>query len=274
MNETIQVIKASGETEPFSEEKVRSSLKRAGVSSELVERILNKLKPKLYEGITTKEIYDNVFGLLKELESHFASKYNLKNAIMELGPTGYPFEKFVAKVLKQEGYVVEVNQIVQGNCVSHEIDVIAQKEKDRFMIECKFHNQPGFKVNIKTALYVYARFLDVQKNDFQQGWLVTNTKITPDVIAYAQCVGLKVVSWEYPAEANLRVLVEKSGLNPITALLSLNENQKKGLLEAGIVTCRDLIEGKVEFLPPQVLEKAKIEAQKICGVNHEKRSIL
>lgn len=272
MDKQIQVIKASGESEPFSEEKVRSSLKRAGVSLELIDKILNELKPKLREGITTKEIYDHVFKFLRELESRFASKYNLKNAVMELGPTGYPFEKFVAGILKQEGYEVKTNQIVQGNCVSHEIDVVALKDPSagsgqakHYMIECKFHNQPGLKVDIKIALYVYARFLDVKKDNFDQAWLVTNTKITPDVITYAQCVDLKVISWDYPVEASLPILIQKSGLSPITVLLSLNQNQKKGLLEAGIVFCSDLIKQEVDFLPPQVLEKARNEAQKICG---------
>ena len=50
---------------------------------------------------------------------------------MDLGPTGYPFEDYVAEILKTEGYQTQVRQVLEGNCVSHEIDVIAQKKTKR-----------------------------------------------------------------------------------------------------------------------------------------------
>ena len=45
---------------------------------------------------------------------------------MELGPSGFPFEKLVGKILEQEGFETRVGVIVQGNCVQHEVDVIAR----------------------------------------------------------------------------------------------------------------------------------------------------
>lgn len=276
----IKVLKASGECEPFSEEKVRSSLKRAGAEKELIEKIIKHLRGELYEGISTRQIYSHVFALLKKFESHLASKYNLKQAIMELGPSGYPFEKFMAGILVYEGYQIEVGQIVQGKCVSHEIDVIAQKDPSigsgrgkHFMVECKFHNRPGTKSDIQVALYTYARFLDVEKawveiaghkEKFHQAWLVTNTKVTSEVKTYARCVGLKVISWDYPPDFSLRFLIEKSRLYPVTCLNSLNQSEKRKLLENGIVFCRDLIEEKIDFLPPTIAEKVRKEAIKVC----------
>lgn len=276
----VRVLKASGEYEPFSEEKVRSSLQRAGAEKELADKIIENIKGELYDGISTKEIYSQIFGLLREWESPLISKYNLKQAIMELGPSGYPFEKFVAGVLKNYGYQVEVGQTVQGKCVSHEIDVIAQKnpstssgQGEHYMIECKFHNRPGIKVDIQTALYTYARFLDVQgawvetsghRSKFHQPWLVTNTKVTLEVKTYGQCVGLKVLSWDYPAEENLRFLIEQSNLHPLTCLTSLSRTEKGRLLEAGLVFCRDLLEQKIDFLSPMILAKAQKEVLGVC----------
>lgn len=269
----IKVKKASGEYEPFSEEKVRSSLQRAGAEEELINKIISHIKSELYDGISTKEIYSHVFSLLRKAKSHLVSKYNLKQAIMELGPSGFPFEKFVAGILEHEDYQVEVGQIVQGKCVSHEIDVIAQKENEHFMIECKFHNRPGRKSDLKVALYTYGRFLDVEKawikiaghrEKFHQGWLVTNTKVTSEVKTYARCVNLKVISWDYPPDFSLRFLIEKSGLHPVTCLNSLSRAEKRRVLEAGIVFCRDLVKKQIEILAKDRLQQAKLEATSIC----------
>ena len=46
---------------------------------------------------------------------------------MKLGPTGYPFEDFIAKLLQADGYETKVRQILKGECITHEIDVIAEK---------------------------------------------------------------------------------------------------------------------------------------------------
>lgn len=238
----IKVLKASGEQEPFSEEKVAASLQRAGAEKDLIKKILTHIKEELYDGIPTKKIYTHVFDLLRKEKSPLASKYNLKQAIMELGPTGYPFEKFVAGVLSVYGYKVEVGKIVEGKCTNHEIDIVAEKDGKRSMIECKYHNRPGTKSAIKTALYVYARFLDVQDH-FDQGWLVTNTKITAQARDYARCVGLQLISWNYPPEGSLRFLIEKSGLHPITALEILDRGEKRRLLERGIIFQKDLPKG-------------------------------
>ena len=270
---SIKVLKASGEYEPFSEEKVKSSLKRAGVEKKLIVKIIKYVKGELYNGITTKEIYTHVFALLRKTKSPLAAKYNLKRAIMQLGPSGFPLEKFVAGILSHQGYQTKVNQIVQGKCVSHEIDVIVQKGNEAFMVECKFHNRPGIKSDIKVALYTHARFLDVKeswtettkhKHKFHQAWLVTNTKVTSAAKTYAKCIGLKVISWDYPADSSLRLLIEKSDLHPITCLNSLSQGEKRKILENGIVFCRDFIEKKIDFLPPHLIEKAKKEAREVC----------
>lgn len=272
-SQPVMVLKRSGEYEPFSERKVRSSLERAGAERELTDEIVGHVREKLYDGISTKEIYGHVFALLRELRSPLVSKYDLKRAIMQLGPSGFPFERFVAGILEARGYRVAVGQTLQGKCVDHEIDVIAHKDKKHFMIEAKFHNLPGTRSDIRDALYTYARFLDVEKawvqisghrQHFHQAWLVTNTKVTSKVKEYAKCVGLGVISWDYPPQGSLRSLIEESGLLPVTCLTSLGQAEKRKLLEAGMVFCRDLMERNVDFLPPDLVETARHEAWTAC----------
>jgi len=110
---------------------------------------------------------------------------------MELGPTGYPFEDFVTEILKAKGYVTQTRSILLGKCVSHEIDVIAQKNAEKIMVEAKYHNAPGIHTDVHVSLYTKARFDDLkEKYQFSQPWLFTNTKITPDALAYALCVNM------------------------------------------------------------------------------------
>ena len=242
MEKQITVIKASGDREPFSEEKVRTSLRRSGASPELADDVLEVVRSELYDGISTKEIYQRVFQHLREIGAHLASKYNLKRAIMELGPSGYPFEKFLARVFDSAGYQTAVGQQVRGKCIWHEVDVLAEKDGVKHMIEAKFHNENGLKTDTKVALYVHSRFLDISAGGgFDKGWVITNTKLTRDARTYCECVGLRYMSWNKPEGQSLREMVEKSELYPITALISLNPQEKTLLLEEGIVVCKDLL---------------------------------
>lgn len=240
MSRMVNVIKAGGTVEPFMEEKVVESLLRAGASPQLADKIIVKIRPHLYPNIPTFQIYSSVMKVLKREQRDVANRYNLKEAIMELGPSGYPFEKFIAGVWEKNGFQVETNKIIMGKCVSHEIDIIAKRDKKTYMIECKFHNQHGGKTEIKTALYTYARFLDVKDMGFDAPWLITNTRVTQEVRAYSACIGMEVTSWDFPDTKSLREIVDKSGLHPVTSLTSLSKKQKQSFLERGIIFVRDL----------------------------------
>src|SRR5258708_21249846 len=134
----LSVIKANGQKEPFNEEKVVNSIKRARIPESLQPEVLAHVKSKAYDGITTSEIYHYIVEFLgQSSHPYIKSSYSLKGSIMLLGPTGYPFEDFVAKVLQEKNYKTEVRQILSGKCVSHEIDVIANKDGKSIMIEAK-----------------------------------------------------------------------------------------------------------------------------------------
>lgn len=238
----VHVIKANGLKEPFSEDKVINSIKRARIPEELQAEALAHIQERLHEDIPTSEIYHHIIEFLdKSPQPYTKSRYSLKEAIMMLGPTGYPFEDFVAKILEALGYQTTVRQILRGKCVTHEIDVIAKKDNRSSMIEAKFHNSPGTRSEVHVALYTQARFLDIkEQNQLDEAWLVTNTKTTVDANTYAACAGLKVISWSYPEGESLRELIEKSHLHPITLLSSLSQANKLKLLEKHIVLCKQI----------------------------------
>jgi hypothetical protein len=249
MGKFILVEKHSGEKEPFSPEKLHDSLARAGAAQAMIDKVEASLRPQMYDGITTSEIYRKAFQLLKKLKNSTAARYSLKNAIMDLGPTGYPFEQFVGELLRQMGYQVEVGQLVAGHCVQHEVDVVARNDHEQFMVECKFYNHQGKYCNVKVPLYIDSRFRDIQKQwrllpgnkDFTfSGWVVTNTRFTTDAMNYGRCVGLKLLSWDYPRHEGLKEMIERSGLFPVTVLTTLNKKQKQILLDGKIVLCRQL----------------------------------
>ncbi len=254
----ITIIKASGDKAPFQVEKLIGSLQRAGAKKTVIEQIVKKIEKVIYDGMTTKQIYQMAFKMLKGKSRVSASKYKLKKAIMELGPTGFPFEKFVGKILEHEGFQAEVGVIVQGHCVQHEVDVAALKDNKHYMIECKYHSDQGRTCNVKIPLYIQSRFLDVEKQwqkqpghktKFHQGWVYTNTRLTTDAIQYGTCMGLGLVSWDYPKGSGLKDRIDKSGLHPLTALTTLTRAEKTKLLDEGIVLCKELHES------PKLLEK-------------------
>lgn len=253
---TINIIKSSGEKVKFSLDKLRSSLKHVGANNQTVNQIINTVKNELYEDISTKEIYNRAFTLLKKSNSCLASKYKLKKAIYELGPTGFPFERFIGAILKYSGYKTEVDQILQGQCVAHEIDVIAHKNNETTIVECKFHNEPGLNCNVKIPLYIHSRYNDVKahwnsnpKNGttLTNGWVVTNTRFTEDALQYGKCANLYLLSWDYPKDNALKHRIDRLGLYPITVSTLLTNREKQFLLSRDIVLCRELI-GDVFYL--------------------------
>lgn len=258
---TIKIIKANGEKVLFEREKLIASLINAGASKIITHKITDDIEALLHENITTKEVYRKAFKELNKHSRAVASRYKLKRAIMELGPTGYPFEKFVGELLKHQGYRVKIGVIVQGNCVQHEVDVVAEKDNKHFMIECKFHNSVNIKCNVKVPLYIQSRFLDVEKqwvkksgheHKFHQGWVVTNTRFTKDAIQYGNCIGLKLLSWDFPEKGSLRELIGISGLYPITCLNTLRKSEKQQLLDNNFVLCKHLCAN------PSILNKFNI----------------
>ncbi len=250
MERRIEIVKSSGETVPFSSLRLAESLRHSGADEATVDHILRKVEEELFPGISTREIYNRAYAMLKRKRPVYASKYKLKKAIYELGPTGFPFEKFISTLLQYSGYDTRVGEVVKGQCVSHEIDVLARKNGKTFLIEYKFHGEEGRNCNVKIPLYIHSRFQDVKAADNgagagfskpDEGWVVTNTRFTQEAVTYGKCVGLYLLSWDYPEDDGIRNRIDRLALYPITVSTLLSQREKHFLLSRDIVLCRQLI---------------------------------
>ena len=245
----IRVTKGSGEKTAFDPEKLKQALAHSGANTTEQNRVVNLVEARMYDGISTRKIYQMAYALLKKGSHKTAGRYRLKKAIMELGPTGYPFEIFVGKIFQSMGYQVEVGVNVQGKCIQHEVDVVAKKPGEMIMVECKFHSDNTRKSDVKIPLYIHSRFLDVKasweekygtKGMKYRGGVVTNTRFSDDALNYSKCAGLVLISWDYPEVTGLKYWIDKTGLHPITSLHSIAKREKQILLEKGIVLCSEL----------------------------------
>ena len=272
-NKNITITKASGIQDKFSSEKLRASLKKSGADDNTVENILFEIESILYDGISTKKIYQAAFNMLKKGLKSNAGRYNLKRAIMALGPSGFPFEKYIAAIFEWQGYKVQTQLFLEGACVTHEIDVLAENEDHFLLTECKFHNSLGIVSNVKIPLYLHSRYKDVQNNWQKTSGkpleccVVTNTKFSADAVKYAVCAGLRLLSWDYPPKESLRNLIDESGLYPITCLTSLTNKEKETILVEGIVLCKELLKREA------LLHDLRISLTRIPNILSEIKSL-
>lgn len=273
------VVKAWGGEEPFEPEKLFTSLVQSGASSEDAERITARIASALHGGESTKDIYARAFTQLRAMARPIAARYSIKHALLELGPSGYPFEDFLAALFKARGYVTRTRSTHAGRCTTHEVDLVATGPADEVMAEVKFHNSSGVKSDTKVALYVSARFEDIRTApSFDptrpiRTMLITNTKCTQQAHEYAACVGLELLTWEYPKDANLRILIEDSGVHPVSCLTTLSRAHKRRLMESGIVLCKDLHDDPSVLGSLELTERARgaimEEIHELCTHAHD-----
>ena len=274
----ILIQKASGDRVPFSMDKLRLSLERAGAPEPSIVAILPVIAEMLRPGITTREVYKRAYQLLKADSRHVAGRYKLKDALLELGPSGFPFEKFIGELFRRQGFKVEVGTTADGACVTHEVDVRGQNGHELMMAECKYHNKRGVNTDVKIPLYVHARFQDIaakmadelERRELHfQPWLVTNTRFSDDAMQYAHCVNLELLAWDYPHGRGLREIIMETQTHPITCMSTITSEEKKKLLEANIVLCREIGDADHELQKLRIsaarIQKIQQEADKICS---------
>jgi len=271
----IKIIKADGTEEYFRVEKLRRSLRRSGARPNQVNYVIAQLTPTLRDGIKTQEIYRNAFKLLHSDDSPVAARYSLRRALFNLGPTGFPFEKFLARLFASDGYSTKTGTMLQGKCAEHEIDVAAYKADHSFVGEAKFHARPGIKSDLQVAMYSYARLMDLREQKIcsedvcgiKEFWLITNTKFTSSARQYGNCVGLKLLSWDFPKRNNLHDRIQRAGVYPITVLQALSPKQAQTLIERDVILCGDIVSN------PQILRHLHLPKRKYESILHEARQI-
>ena len=274
------VINLAGQKEPFSWEKVFSSAQRAGSSKELAKKIADEISLLAYPGISTALIHEEVLKRLRENEPRAGIRFSLKKAIQRLGPTGFPFEKYVGALFENQGWQVFLNQQLKGYCLTYEIDFLAEKEKELFIGECKFrHALAKQKIPSEIILENYAKFLDLKKGElfktpaFSQKEisfiLVTDAKFTHRTQKFARCYRLELLGWRYPQERGLEYLIESQNLYPITILPSLDDDLARQCFEEKIILVKDLLKKW-----PNFIRKAKIPPKKAAAIFEEAQTLL
>lgn len=273
----ILIRKASGDKEAFSTEKLERSLLNAGARHETVLKIVADIENWIYPGVTTKQIYARAFAILHQDKTSSSLRYHLKQAIYELGPTGYPFEILIGELFKNLGYRCEVGVVVDGKCVTHEMDVIATEDHTQHLVECKYHKDQGKQVSVQVPLYVRSRVNDIidkrmtmpEYQDYSfKGWVVTNTRFSDDSAQYGVCSGLNLLAWNYPEGDGLKEKIEKFKIYPVTVLKKLTTKEKQQLLENGFVTCIQVIEN------PDALAVLNLSKPKFNAVMDELKRII
>lgn len=296
------VKKLDGSFELFDQYKIKDSLIKAGAQEAQADKIVHTvIEAFLDEGkhnhektdgsieifCSASEIYERAFALLKDASRVVAARYSLRRSLLEFGPTGFPFEEYVAQLFRARwGLHAVTDQVVLGGCVPHEVDVVAwglrtdnvtgladndAKEEKLIMAEVKYHHDPASKTDLKVSLYVKARYDDLigttfdyggKKRKLSEGWLVTNTRFTDTAVTYGSCKGLKLLSWDYPENENLRTMIEDTLLHPITCLTTLSSGEKRQLLERDIVLAKTLFD---EVKQMEVLGFSRDKIETVLG---------
>lgn len=268
------IIKADGSSEIFDPARLTLSLERSGAGAHTAERISRAVAATVIPGISSKEIYTRAFTLLRKEGRPIAARYALRRALLELGPSGHPFEDFMSHLYRKEGWQVETRKMIQGKCVPHEVDFYASHpEQNMFLAaELKYHNDPSYKTDLKIALYVKSRFDDIFAYDaaarpfpIDRGLLITNTKFTSEAIAYAECAGVELLGWGYPADNNLFMHMVRTKVYPITALTGLSRTEKRLLIEHGVIAVDEIVQDRrmldVLHLPSERVGELLAEAE-------------
>ncbi|AIM37467.1 ATP cone domain-containing protein [Sphingobacterium sp. SG20118] len=271
------VKKYSGELVPFNSESLHHSLTRSGANNEQVEKVYTQIKEKLFDGITTRELYQLAFEALKSQRNSYAARYSLKKALRELGPEGFYFEKWIARLFQEYGFESTTGQTVQGHAVTHEIDVVASKGDEMLAIECKFRNDIDAKISVTTPMYFLSRFKDISNLNYQffgkdrtftQGWLVTNAYLTSDSKDFGKYYQVNFLSWDYPEDNSIKKRVDKAVFYPVTCLTTLTDEEKKTLLQNQIILVKDIISNK------KALQSLQLGSEKLKLVLEEAKELI
>lgn len=268
----MKILKHSGDLVEFDARKLRNSLGKSGADEATINDILQQIEAQIYDGMSTKQIYKTAFGFLKKTAHSHAARYNLRQALEQLGPAGFFFEKFIARLFSIEGYQTQTNLTLQGRCVTHEIDVMIKRNEQLSMIECKFHAQRESVTDVKVPMYILSRFNDVKSQEhilfdlpaqISQCWIITNNRFSADALRFGRCSGLNLLSWDYPENHNLRDKIDSDHLYPITCLTTLTLNEKNQLMGQNIILVKELLN------KPSALDDVPVSPNRIKNILKE-----
>ena len=150
-------------------------------------------------------------GLLGERKPSVGKMKDLKTALGAMIPAP-DFEEYVRILLHAKDYKVAPNRVIQGFCVTHEIDGILEKDGETIYLEVKNHSNPHTSTPFNVTLAAKAKWDDIQRgyekglneHSFDRVLIVCNTRLTKHADDYARCIGLDHVGWNVPKGAGAR----------------------------------------------------------------------
>lgn len=258
---SVLVTKADGKKQLFDREKIVNTCIRMGASREIADEITKKIEMEVYDGIETKKILQMIFRLLGKYKSAVKHIICLRESLSLLKPKP-DFERFIQILLREQGYRVTPNQIVRGRCVEHEVDAIARKHGQTFIVEVKHHLKFHTRTGLDESRIAWAILEDVNEGfevglnnlKIDKAMIVTNTKFSEQAKRYSECKGIHQIGWSSPPYRGLQTLIEEKKLYPITFLNGLTETRKR-LASKGII------------LLQQLLEMDPVEIEEITGIS-------
>ena len=277
MGNNIYIVNNRGEKELFSQNKIRRSARRVGANPRLAAEIAQTIAKEAFPGMRTSDIFRKIKKILRQRKPAAAIRFDLKDAMRKLGPTGFPFEKYIGEIFQNNGFQVKLNQFISGICnANYEIDFLAKKGNLLYIGECKYHHLPAERVDLEIALANYARFLDIKQGNYFRNLnsqtqiksiLVTNTKFTSKAKKYSRCMGVELLGWRSPKDKGLEYFIDSQKLYPITILPSLKGYllnifaSKKMLLAKDVLDRNNLSAFTSEkSIPRQKLQSLRREA--------------
>jgi hypothetical protein len=250
----MQVTKADGSSQEFKPEKVIDACVRAGLSASQAKGILEKILPEIYNGMTTREIFDIVRKQIEALDDRSAYFIRLRDAISDLDPVS--FEIYAKKILDTHGFTTSLNRIIRGRYVEHEVDVVAAAEGRTYLIECKHHHNPHRFTGLGTCLQVMARMEDINAESqvFDSAWIFTNNKFSDHAKTYSAGAGIRLTGWKSGGRFSIEHMIQKQRIFPVT-ILNISRKESESLLKEKIVTVQDLIFSEKETDAAREAEK-------------------
>lgn len=247
MHKPRKVVKKNGEEQLFNPEKLCGSIKMTGVSDDLSNQVCGIVASSIASDISSNEIFKITRKYLYQYDPGVAAVYALERGLSALGPSGFLFEQYVAAVMDSLNYKVRTNVYAEGEGVTHEVDVWAEKGNVVFVVEAKYRNDYKAKTHINQVMYADARLGDIRRAAKKRGdtreyymWVVTNTKFTDSAINYVAHRDLQLMGWDFPKYINLMKIVYDKKLYPVTVLPSITAKALKKMASNNIVLVKDL----------------------------------
>jgi len=244
----IEITKQTGEKETFSKKKFCDSLKKAGAPKDIVSHVCEQVSSELHPGMTSSDIFRKASSYLLKQNPAAAARYSIKRGVAELGPAGFLFEQYVEVILRTLGYKTRRNVIMRGECVPHEVDVLAKNDKEHVIVEAKYHNETRIKTPVDVVMYADARLQDIARRQKRvEGkyiphvmWVFTNTRFSSHAVKYAKCRGLRLTGWSYPKGSSLENIIEQHMLYPVTTLPSVDRFSREQFAKHNMMLAQDL----------------------------------